>query len=728
MAKKLITSALPYVNNVPHLGNIIGCVLSADVYARYCRSVGHETLYICATDEYGTATEKKARDEGMSPKEICDKYHELHKNVYEAFDIQFDFFGRTSHPEHIEVTQAIFKDLDAKGYILEQVSEQSYCEHDRLFLADRYVEGICPHCNYDSARGDQCDKCGKLLQPTELKSPKCQICGNAPTTKETKHLYIDLPKLEQELVQFQEDSNKAGDWTANAISATRGWIERGLLPRPITRDLTWGVPVPKEGFEGKVFYVWFDAPIGYISATKRGFPDSWEDWWFNPKQVDLYQFMAKDNIPFHTVVFPASQIGTGKDWTMLHHINSTEYLNYEDDKFSKSRGVGVFGTDVMDLDLDIDLWRFYLLYNRPEKSDSNFSWDGFFEDVNSNFIDNIGNLLNRVLVFYQKNFQGQPLKAEFNAGEREFLAEVALDGQAALAQMERVQIKEALKTILAMGRKGNKFFHDNEPWKLIKENPEAARSLLVSLTYLLRDVAILLFPYMPKTSERVLRLFNQQGLVMSDLGHWESMEGVSPNQPEILFPKLDKKKIEGYKQRFQGGQEDRIDPVEAFAKLEIKVGEIVEIAPHPEAERLYVEKVNLGSEVRTIVSGLVKHYQPEELLGKRVLVATNLKSANLRGVESQGMVLACETKKKLEVIFPEGEIGSRVTLDGLDVEPMVDITINGLDVKSLAEITIDDFFACPLVVKGHLVELEGQSLQIEGKPIRTQKIAEGKIA
>ncbi|MCP4296927.1 MAG: methionine--tRNA ligase, partial [Proteobacteria bacterium] len=383
--KKLITSALPYVNNVPHLGNIIGCVLSADVYARICRLFEFETLYICATDEYGTATENKAREEGLTPKEICDKYHEIHHQVYKYFNISFDFFGRTSCPEHSQITQEIYQDLERSGFIEEKETEQTYCETDQMFLADRYVEGNCPHCDYEEARGDQCDQCGKLLQPTELKNPKCQVCGNTPSRKLTKHLYLKLPDLEPKLKNFHQQSTVQGKWSSNAISVVRSWIDKGLISRPITRDLSWGVKVPKKGYENKVFYVWFDAPIGYISSTMKMKPSDWQTWWLSPETTELYQFMAKDNILFHTVVFPASLLGTGKPWTLLHHINSTEYLNYENTKFSKSRGTGVFGTDVMNSDIPVDLWRFYLLFNRPEKSDSNFSWDQFLDDINNNF-------------------------------------------------------------------------------------------------------------------------------------------------------------------------------------------------------------------------------------------------------------------------------------------------------------------------------------------------------
>lgn len=715
--KKLITSALPYVNNVPHLGNIIGCVLSADVYARFCRSQGYDTLYICATDEYGTATENKAREEGMTPKQICDKFHVLHKQVYEAFNISFDYFGRTSDPVHTEVTQSIFKELDANGFIEEKETEQTYCEHDQMFLADRYVVGKCPSCGFEEARGDQCDNCGKLLQPTELLEPKCQICGNTPARRATSHLYINLPALEEQLKVFHDKSIEAGQWSHNAISITRGWINNGLLPRPITRDLEWGIPVPKPGYENKVFYVWFDACIGYISATKAARPDDWQSWWQDPEGSQLYQFMAKDNVPFHTVVFPACLIGTGAPWTLLHHINSTEYLNYENDKFSKSRKIGVFGTDIMETDLHIDLWRFYLLHNRPERSDSNFSWQMFMEDINSNFIDNIGNLMNRVLVFFDKHFENGANDAVLNEEQQAFLTDIKTDEQEVVEQLERVQLKEAFNSILAIGKRGNKFFQDQEPWARIKTDPAAAKASLVALIYLVRDLGIMLAPYMPETSENMLKMVGSAGAGFKDLGQWESFSSINIESPQILFKKLQAKQIEKYKERYSGVQEEVVNPLTAWADVEIKVGRIESIERHPEAERLYVEKVDCGEETpRTIVSGLVKYYTPEELMGKKVLIVSNLAPAKLRGVESEGMLLAVEQKKKLEVLFiDDAQPGTLVCLEGEKNR------------QPAAEIPIDRFLEANIRVEDHFVQIEGEKLSIGNTPVRTEKLVRGKV-
>merc|ERR1719167_225883 len=365
----LITSALPYVNNVPHLGNIVGCVLSADVFARYCRIRGYNTLYVCGTDEYGTATETKALEEKCTPQQICDKYHKIHSDVYKWFDISFDQFGRTTTEKQTEVAQEIFWQLHANGNLIEDDMEQLHCQSCDRFLADRYVEGTCPlpGCGFEDARGDQCDGCGKLINAVELRNPRCKICRATPKTKTSKHIFIDLPKIETRLTEWLDEASKL--WTSNARVIAKTWMKNGLQPRCITRDLKWGTKVPKEGFEDKVFYVWFDAPIGYISITAK-YTNEWKKWWQNPDLVEYYEFMAKDNVPFHSVVFPATLLGTEDE-----NLKSTEYLNYEDAKFSKSRGIGVFGNDAETTGISADIWRFYLIYTRPESADSAFKWD-----------------------------------------------------------------------------------------------------------------------------------------------------------------------------------------------------------------------------------------------------------------------------------------------------------------------------------------------------------------
>ena len=707
MKKKLITSALPYVNNVPHLGNIIGCVLSADVYARFCRLRGYETLYICGTDEYGTATENKAREEGLSPREICDKYFAIHRDIYRDFNMSFDAFGRTSTPTQTEVAQSIFKDLDANGLIQAETTQRLFCEHDGIFLADRYVEGTCPICQYEDARGDQCDQCGSLLEPENLVQPRCKICGNPPVVKQTEHLYLKLDALQPELQAWFEASSQKGAWSRNAIQTTQSWLDRGLQPRPITRDLKWGVPVPKPGFENKVFYVWFDAPIGYISITAHAFGD-WREWWQNPEDVELYQFMAKDNIPFHTVIFPSSQLGTGKNWTKLHHINATEYLNYENTKFSKSRNIGVFGTDVRETGIPVDLWRFYLLLIRPERSDSSFNWMEFFERVNSEFIDNIGNLVNRALVYLTKNFEGRILDGTPDEPQQAFVDACQMHWQRLTEALEAVRLRDALRIVLEVGNLGNKFFQDMAPWEKIKTDRDHAHTTVSLLAYLVRDLSIALEPYMPDTAAKMNEMLGLEKGAWLDLGIFSGKEGHRIGQPEIIYRKLDVKDAERFRKKYSGAAPQ-------FGQFDIRVGEIVAVDDHPNSDRLYVLKVDLGDGTpRTIVAGLTKHYTKEALGNKKVAVLANLKPAELQGVVSQGMVLVGEKRKKMELLnggpFP---IGAAAAVEG--------------HATKAGEIAIDAFKTAPFSIADGKVLFDGQPVMIAGEALGTETLANGKL-
>ena len=492
MKRRLITSALPYVNNVPHLGNLIQ-VLSADVFARFCRSRGYETLYVCGTDEYGTATETKALEEGVTPRELCDRFHAIHRDIYSWFGIDFDKFGRTSTPRQTEIVQSLFLDLDRKGLIKEETIEQLYCEHCGRFLADRYIRGTCPSCGYDGARGDQCENCGKLLEPTELKEPKCSTCGSTPKPRKTTHLYIDLPAIKPQLEEWMKKASVEGFWSNNAIQMTQAWIRDGLHERAITRDLKWGIPVPKKGFENKVFYVWFDAPIGYISITatagdEQGF--DWKTWWMDPENVELFQFIGKDNIPFHTVIFPSSLLGSGRKWTMLHHMSSTEYLNYESGKFSKSKGIGVFGTDAVESGIPADVWRFYMFYNRPEHSDYTFTWTDFEEKVNGELIGNLGNLANRTLTFVSRYYDGKIPEAAPIAA---FWDEVRAREKGIADKLERADLRDAFREAFSLSDLANKRFQAGEPWRTRTSDPAAAAVLIRDLTYVVKDLAIIMF-------------------------------------------------------------------------------------------------------------------------------------------------------------------------------------------------------------------------------------------
>jgi len=723
MKKTLITSALPYVNNIPHLGNLIQ-VLSADVYARYCRLRGYETLYVCGTDEYGTATETRALEEGITPQELCDRYYRVHSEVYKWFNIAFDSFGRTSTPKHTEITQSIFLGLDKNGYIKEKTIEQTYCETCDRFLADRYVRGTCPHCEYPEARGDQCENCGKLLDPTDLVEPHCGVCGATPVVRETTHLYIDLPAILPKLEAWMEKTSEEGAWAKNAVQMTQAWIRDGLHERAITRDLKWGIPVPKQNFENKVFYVWFDAPIGYISITAN-LTDEWQQWWKNPGEVKLVQFIGKDNIPFHTVIFPCSLIGSGEIWTLLHSMSSSEYLNYESGKFSKSKGIGVFGNDAVDSGIPADVWRFYLFYNRPERADSLFTWKDFQEKVNGELIGNLANLVNRTLTFVNRYFDGKlPSAAEGDGtaagsdASRKFWREVEQAEREILDALERIELREALRRIFALSSIGNKRFQEDEPWKAVKEDREKTGVLLRDLVYLIRDLAVLIHPYLPDTADRIHSFLGTEGSGTDQLEVLSGIEEVKA--PELLFRKLEDEEMENFKKKFSGGQAMGADTqtLEKFrSRVDLRVAKIVEVEKHPKADKLYIETVDLGAETRQIVSGLVPYYRPDELKGRNVLLVCNLKPARLRGVESRGMLLAADDGQTVEVLFADhAEAGDPVGLAG---QP----NSGG----AAEEIDIDEFFSIPIQVKNHQVLVNEVMLECAGKPITSEKVKTGQV-
>ncbi|MDR1869990.1 MAG: methionine--tRNA ligase [Treponema sp.] len=753
MKRRLITSALPYVNNVPHLGNLIQ-VLSADAFARFCRLRGYETLYICGTDEYGTATENRAAEEGISPKELCDRYHKIHADIYSWFNIAFDKFGRTSTPIQTEVTQDIFLKLDKAGFICERTIEQFYCAKCDRFLADRYIRGVCPHCGSPDARGDQCEACQKLLDPTDLKEPQCSACGSTPSLKNTNHMYIDLPAIKDKLQAWIKTASVNGFWAHNAVQMTQAWIRDGLKERAITRDLKWGIPVPKPGYEKKVFYVWFDAPIGYISITgnlgeeiindKKAangkFFSDWREfvnyWWKKPDEVELFQFIGKDNIPFHTVIFPSSQLGSGDNWTMLHHMSSTEYLNYENGKFSKSRGIGVFGTDAVETGIPADVWRFYIFYNRPETSDAMFIWKDFQEKVNGELIGNLGNLVNRTLTFVTRYFDGKIPEGKSNPV---FWAEAARLENSIAEKLDRAELRDAFREIFELSSFANKYFQDNEPWRLRNDNPEKAKEVIRDLSFIVRDLSVLIEPYMPQAAAKIASFFglkHGESLGWKDTGRAGDIGGGQVTS-EVLFAKLEDEQVEALREKYSGSQKERADAKPSFSSImDLRVAKIEKIERHPKADKLYIINLEVGEgvtgnrEERQIVSGLVPYYTEEQLLGKKIIVAYNLKPAKLRGIESRGMLLAAGDNKgigqdggqieRVEVLDASGcPTGTRLLPEGEEAA--------AVSAQVPAEIDIDTFFSQPIYVKNNEVYSGGKKLCLEGKPVRTTIIPEGEV-
>ncbi|CAH8495427.1 unnamed protein product [Schistosoma turkestanicum] len=505
----LITSALPYVNNVPHLGNMIGSTLSASVFALYCDLAGYNVLSICGTDEYGTATEAKAVSENMTPRQICDKFHKLHCDIYKWFQIEFDYFGRTTTDKHTEIVQEMFKRLWDRGFITEDSVEQLYCEKCAKFLADRFVEGVCPLCKYDDARGDQCDKCGRLMNAVELIEPRCKICSQKPVIRSSRHLFLNLPKIENQLNTFVEQriNDSSCVWTSNACTISSSWLRDGLKPRCITRDLHWGVPVPLEAYKDKVFYVWFDAPIGYMSITAN-YTKHWKQWWqpSDDNEIELFQFMAKDNVPFHAIIFPACLLAADAGYTLVKHLLSTEYMNYENTKFSKSRGIGVFGDDAIKSGVVSDVWRFYLLYRRPESQDSAFIWDDFMLVNNSELLNNLGNFVNRSLSFVSRFFDSIiPSITNLEPVDTEFLARVNKLFAIYIRNMESCHLRDAIRNVLTISRLGNGYFQANQPWVTVKKPETKSRSgVVISIAANIACIlGAMIYPYMPTIGKQI---------------------------------------------------------------------------------------------------------------------------------------------------------------------------------------------------------------------------------
>ena len=561
MSKILITSALPYVNGVPHLGHLVGCLLPSDVYARYMRMMGHEVLYVCGTDEHGTPSEVGAAKEGMDVADYCLKYHNRHKEAYDAFNLSFDYFGRTSSEQNREITYHIFEQLDKNGLIEEESIKQIFSIDDNRFLPDRYVTGTCPHCGYDKARGDQCENCTKVLDPTELINPRSTISGSTNLeVRETKHLFLNLPKLEKQLAEWVK--SKEPFWPDVAYSIAQKWLKEGLRPRCITRDLKWGFPVPKKGFEDKVFYVWFDAPIGYLGITKQWADEkpgerNWKDWWLDAKDVYYVQFMGKDNVPFHSISFPATLLGTGENWTKVDYLKGMSYLTFEGGKFSKSEQRGVFAEDAVK-EFPADYWRYWLISNAPEASDSSFTFDLFAGVVNKDLNGVLGNFVSRVMKMTASKIGAEvPAGGEMTEVEEKLIADLQEKADNYCKYMEGLEFKKAMNELRAIWVDGNNYISVTEPWTVIKTDPARAAAILRVCLNLIRTYALLSAPVMPETSAKILAKFGLNAADMPVLKGFNAAKEIEALQPghkfevgDALFERIAPEKTEELKAKY----------------------------------------------------------------------------------------------------------------------------------------------------------------------------------
>jgi len=660
--KVLITCALPYVNNVPHIGNIVGSHLPGDIFARFCRLSGYETIYIGGSDEHGTPIEVAAAKLGVTPKELSDRYYDVHKDIYEWLNISYDNFSRTSLDEHHKTTQELFMKIYEKGYISEGVMKLPYCENDDRVLPDRFVEGICPKCGYEDARGDQCEKCSNLLNPDELKKPRCILCGSKPVMKEIKHLFLHLDKLQDDLEEWIQSKKEI--WSPQVLNMAMGWIKEGLKPRCITRDIKWGVKVPIEGFEDKVFYVWFDAPIGYISSTKewaekKGTPDEWREYW--QSDAKIFHFIGKDNIPFHTIFWPGMLLANG-EYTLPYRVAGLQYLNYEGNKISKSKGWGIFCENLPQSGLSCDIWRFYMTLLIPETDDTEWKWTEFMGRVNNELVANLGNFLYRTLSFMKNNFDGIVPEPTLTEKDEKLLAL----GQEYVEELKKlswdVKLRDALRKVLEFSDHGNKYFQENEPWKAIKEDKDKAATTVYVCANLCYDLAVMMSPFMPQSAADVARQLGVQLGDLSSVGKKKIRAAQKLGEITPLFPKLKEEDIERLKGITSKVTEyekmfSQVD-IEDFGKLDLRVAEIKDVQAIEGSEKILKLKIDVGGVSKQLVAGIAEHYTKEQLVGKKIIVINNLKTANIRGEESEGMLLAAEDGKGIVLLTTDKDVSS----------------------------------------------------------------------
>lgn len=666
--RTLVTTALPYANGPVHIGHLAGVYVPADIYTRYLRLKGEDVVMIGGSDEHGVPITIKAKNEGVTPQDIVDRYHNIIKTSMEGLGISFDIYSRTTSETHRKTASAFFKKLYDKGEFLEKTSQQLYDEKAGQFLADRYVTGTCPHCGFDHAYGDQCESCGTSLNATDLINPKSALTGNVPVFKETTHWYMPLDKWEPALRKWILEEHK--EWKPNVYGQCKSWLDDHLQPRAVTRDLDWGIKVPIEGVEGKVLYVWFDAPIGYISNTQELLPNDWEKYW-KDKDTRIIHFIGKDNIVFHCLIFPAMLMAEGS-YQLPENVPANEFLNLEGDKISTSRNWAIWLNEYLEeFPGKQDVLRYVLTANAPETKDNDFTWSDFQQRNNSELVAIYGNFVNRALVLTHKYFNGiVPTAHELNDYDRQILGEIEAVKGTLSDNIEHFHLREALKDAMNLARIGNKYLADTEPWKLAKTDMQRVETIMNIAIQICANLAIAFEPFLPFSSKKLRDLLGMPEVNWDKLGRIDILPaGAHLEKPVLLFEKIEDDVIEAQRAKLARIKQENIvnnftpraiagpATIDDLGKLDIRVGTVVECAKVKKADKLLQFKIDDGLGGRTIVSGIAKHYRPEDLIGKQVCFIANFPPRNFKGIESQGMILSAEDADgRLVVIGPTGAV------------------------------------------------------------------------
>ncbi|NWG27852.1 MAG: methionine--tRNA ligase [Ignavibacteriaceae bacterium] len=673
--KVLVTSALPYANGPIHLGHLSGAYLPADIYVRYKRLNGDDVLYICGSDEHGVPITISADKEKVSPRVIIDRFHEANKNAFEKFGMSFDNYSRTSLPIHHETAKEFFLNFFNRGLFVEKKSNQFYDEKAKMFLPDRYVEGTCPKCGNEQARSDECENCGSLYDPSELKNPKSKVSGETPVLRETTHYFFPLGKYQQALEKYVDEMNAKYSWKENVLQYCRGWFKEGLKDRAITRDLDWGIKVPVDSAAGKVIYVWFEAVLGYISSTKeyslkKNQPELWKRYWqdVNTKYI---AFIGKDNIVFHTIIFPAILMawndGNNEKYCLPQNVPANEFLNFEGKKFSKSRNWGIDVDEFLKL-FPADPLRYTLAANLPENKDTDFYWKEFQLRNNSELADILGNFINRTFTFVHKHFDGKiPARSKLEKIDENMLNEISEYPERIANLFETFKIRDGVNEMMNLARDGNKYFNDSEPWVTVKSNKEKCATTLNICLQAIFTLAELFYPVMPFSSEKLFSMLNLTPVEWKESGKSFLKEGHQIKSAEILFPKIEDQVIEEQISKLGSTEtekkEDELISYDEFMKTKLKVGEVLSAEKVAKSKKLMKLKVMLDDGERQVIAGIAEHYNPEDLIGKKVVVVANLQPAKLMGEESRGMILAVDKESGgLQVLSVDNSVknGTRV--------------------------------------------------------------------